>query len=648
MVHPEPSLSADGPRSVEDAYQALIDLTGVARILLDGDGRVLEANAEYLRLAGRDPGQERGASILEGRTIFEDVLPADRDQARAAFRNAAVLGKLCSMAVDFQRPDGSRLPVECSGVVVDRSEGIRVLAICKDVSRQRQAERDVSERDARLAAFFETAVDGIVTIDERGTVETFNPAAVRMFGYEVEEVVGQNISMLMPAPYHEEHDGYLDRYLATGERRIIGLGREVLGLRKDGTTFHLNLSVAEMRIGDRRMFSGLIHDLTDRKQLETRYLQAQKMEAVGRLASGIAHDFNNLLMGIQGCCRMAAAEVEPTSSALVPMQEILNAAERGTALTRQLLAFSRNRELEPRPILVNDALSAARVMLRHLLGEDVTLEMQLAPLGGPVLADEGQIEQILMNLAVNSRDAMPGGGKLSIRAEELDSAQSADPRLAVVAPGRWVVVEVRDSGQGMDEATLARAFEPFFTTKPEGQGTGLGLASTYGIVRQLEGHIELESELGRGTLVRMFLPERAPGELGATLRERLEPAPRRLLDVLLVEDDRLVRAGLRHLLRSMGHRVVDAAGADEALALCGQGVPIDLLLTDIVMPKKSGPALAQEFRVLRPTARVLFMSAFSGELLVEQGRLAPGEPTIEKPFTEEQLDQAIRRLLERG
>ncbi len=629
------------PQRVEELYHLLIDLTGVARIVLDVEGRLLDANAEYLRLTGRERLEE-----LVGRRIVDWARECDRPRVHASLALCLENGFCRGLAYELLRPDGSRVPVECSALVVAGPAGRRVLAICKDMSRQRAADREVSDLDARLAAFLETAVDGIVTIDVAGTIETFNPAAERMFGYGAAEVIGRNIKTLMPPPYHDEHDGYLRRYAETGERHIIGVGREVLGLRKDGSVFPLNLSVAEMRIDGQRKFSGLLHDLTDRKQLEGRYLQAQKMEAVGRLASGIAHDFNNLLMGIQGCCRVAASELDPAAPALVQVQEILDAAGRGTALTRQLLAFSRNRDLEPRPILVNEALASARVMLRHLLGEDVQLEIEFAPLGGPIVADEGQIEQILMNLAVNSRDAMPSGGRLRIRAEELDSASQPAPRVHAPEPGRWVLLEVEDTGIGMDQATLARAFEPFFTTKPEGKGTGLGLATTYGIVRQLEGHIELESAPGAGTRVRMFLPRRDGGPA---------PAPRAVvqatpaagsLTVLLVEDDRLVRAGVRHLLQSRGHRVLDAEGADAALALCQSGVEVDLLLTDIVMPDRSGPELAREFRQRFPKAKVLFMSAFSGELLVEQGRLVAGEPTIEKPFSEEQLALAIRALFD--
>lgn len=638
-AQPSSPTAHEGSLRVEELYHSLIDLTGVARIVLDVEGHLLDANAEYLRLTGRGRLDE-----LRGRRIVEWAHECDRPRVHASLALCLEQGSCRGLAYDLLRPDGSRLPVECSALVVDGPAGRRLLAICKDMSRQRAADREVSDLDARLAAFLETAVDGIVTIDEAGSIETFNPAAERMFGYDASEVLGRNVKVLMPPPYHDEHDGYLRRFAQSGERHIIGVGREVLGLRKDGSVFPLNLSVAEMRIDGQRKFSGLLHDLTDRKQLEGRYLQAQKMEAVGRLASGIAHDFNNLLMGIQGCCRVAASELGPGTQALAQVQEILDAAGRGTALTRQLLAFSRNRDLEPRPIQVNEALASARVMLRHLLGEDVQLEIEFASEGGPILADEGQIEQILMNLAVNSRDAMPSGGRLRIRALELDGASQPPPRIHAPAPGRWVLIEVEDTGIGMDPATLARAFEPFFTTKPEGKGTGLGLATTYGIVRQLEGHIELESAPGAGTRVRIFLPRR-DAAAGAAPVPAVQAVPAGAsLSVLLVEDDRLVRGGVRHLLKSQGHRVLDAAGADEALALCQPGVHVDLLLTDIVMPDKSGPTLAKEFRRRFPGAKVLFMSAFSGELLVEQGRLAAGEPTIEKPFSEEQLERAIRDL----
>ena len=496
----------------------------------------------------------------------------------------------------------------------------------------------LSASEAQVRAILDTAVDAIVTIDERGTVESFNRAAERMFGWSAQEVIGRNVNLLMPSPDAERHDGYLERFLQTGEARIIGIGREVVARRKDGSPLPVDLGVSELSVGGARKFTGILRDLSERKRLEEEFLSAQKMEAIGRLAGGIAHDFNNLLMGIIGCSRMgrdALPEQHPASQAL---REIADASERGAGMTRQLLSFSRPRKAQPEALQLNRVVTKTEAVLRGFLGEDIELVVVLAPSGGPVFADASQLEQVLMNLIVNARDAMPEGGRIGVHVEDDERSDH-------------VLLVVEDSGCGMDRETLERAFEPFFTTKCETEGTGLGLATVYGIVKGLGGRVGLESKPGRGTVVRVQLP-----------RNSTEPTPRESDDgqegasanpvrargtILLVEDDRLVRAGVRHQLTELGFEVLAAEDPAAALRICDEHEgPIQLLLTDIVMPGMSGYDLSREVLRRKPGTPALYMSALPNDVLVEQGRLAPGLPSIEKPFTDAELRAALCRLLD--
>jgi PAS domain S-box-containing protein len=516
--------------------------------------------------------------------------------------------------------------------------------LVQDVTERERAERELQDREARMRSILDNASDGIMTIDEDGTVESFNAAAERMFGYQAAEIVGKNVELLMAPPHREQHAEDIRQFLETDERKVMGLGREVSGLRKDGTTFPLELGVSEPLPGDKKLFTGILRDLSERKRLESEFHQAQKLEAVGRLAGGIAHDFNNLLMGIIGCCRIAGSDIDSDSEGAEGRKQIMEidaAARRGTTLTRQLLTFSRRRAVSPKPVRLGEVLRSSETLLRRLLGEDVLLNIEVPPSGGPVIADPGQLEQILMNLAVNARDAMPDGGELSMR---IADAPPSDGR-----PERRVMLEVADTGCGMDEATSARAFEPFFTTKKEGEGTGLGLSTVYGIVKQLGGEIGLFSHPGRGTRIRIHLARAEDALFQDEPQEEAQAVRTGHETVLVVEDDRLVRAGVRHFLQAKGYEVLAAGNPTEATQICGEHQGrIDLVLTDVIMPGLGGPDLARRIQDQRPESRVLYMSALPRDLLVEQGRMAPNQPYIEKPFSDAELSARIRDVLDAG
>ena len=365
--------------------------------------------------------------------------------------------------------------------------------------------------EARLRAILESAVDGIITIDSSGIIQSFNPAAERLFGYTEQEVVGRNVSLLMPAPYRDEHDGYLASYVATGNARIIGLGRDVEGRRKNGELFPLHLSVGEGRMGEQRIFTGIIRDLSAHKKLEAQLAQSLKMEAVGRLAGGVAHDYNNILLTILGRTDATLRRLPPRSPLRRQLLEIRKAGRRAASLTRQLLALSRSQVLSAQLVDLNTLLRDTAQMLQRLIGEDIVFRMDFEPGLAAVRVDPDQMVQVVLNLVVNARDAMLRGGELVIQTRNVEAAEAELPDGTSPA----VLLAVRDSGGGMDLETQARIFEPYFTTKGD-KGSGLGLSTVYGIVQQSKGAIRVESRPGHGCLFRIFLP-RAEG--------RPEPLP---------------------------------------------------------------------------------------------------------------------------
>jgi PAS domain S-box-containing protein len=387
-------------------------------------------------------------------------------------------------------------------------------------------------------------------------------------------------------------------------------------------------------------------DITARKSLEAQLLHSQKMDAVGRLAGGVAHDFNNLLSVIQLCAHMlgeSLGEADPRSG---DVDEISRAATRATKLTRQLLAFSRQQVLEPRVLDLNETVRGAQTMLARLIGEDIQSTWRLGDGLRRVFADEGQLEQVLMNLVLNARDAMPGGGRLVVETGNAELDQDYADRHAGVVPGRYVMLAVSDTGIGMSPETQARIFDPFFTTKPTGRGTGLGLATAYGIVRQCGGDIWVYSELGRGTTFKVYLPESTSLQIEET-RPALRPEDLRGSEsILLVEDDEQVRTAASALLRRCGYRVLEAPAAREALRLAEATDAIDLLLSDVVMPELSGVELAEQVSLRYPDLKILCCSGYTEEVVVNHGLLPTGIPFLQKPFTGESLARRVRQVLD--
>ncbi len=429
------------------------------------------------------------------------------------------------------------------------------------------------------------------------------------------------------------------------------MNSEFEGRRQDGSTVWL-LENAHLVDGgesvEREVIEGTLLDVTERKNLEAELRQSQKIEAIGRLAGGVAHDFNNILGVIQGYGELAQSEVEAGTSVAEYVTEMVQAAQRAATLTRQLQAFSRKQILQPSRLDLNDLVAKAQRMLGRLIGEDIALVVRPAAKLGTVLADPGQIDQILLNLAINARDAMPKGGTLTLETADVDLRETdAASGRPVIVPRWYVMLAVSDTGVGMDAETQRRLFEPFFTTKPVGQGTGLGLATVYGIVKQSGGYIWVYSEPGVGTTFKIYLPrvddlpeDTPPGDSSTIIGGGSET-------ILLVEDNPALRAMIRRRLTASGYTLLLAADGEAALALAeAHPEPIDLLLTDVVMPKLGGAELAQRLGALRPGLRVLFMSGYTDGAIVQHGVLEEGVVLLEKPFSGERLLRVVREILD--
>jgi PAS domain S-box-containing protein len=505
----------------------------------------------------------------------------------------------------------------------------------------------LEEREARLRSVLETAPDAIITIDERGIIQSFSQAAEKLFGYDAGEIIGRNVKMLMPQPYRREHDGYLSRYRHTGEKHIIGIGRKVEAQKKDGTIFPMELSVGEVgEPGQNRIFTGFIRDLSARERMEEDLRQAQKMEAVGQLTGGLAHDFNNLLTAISGNLEMLEPRLAEADDREL-LKEAQEATELGAQLAKRLLAFGRRTTLRPQAVDLKAIVLSITDFLRRTLGEAVTLETVLEPQLPLTMADPGQVENVLLNLAINARDAMPEGGRLIVetRRTELDATYAAEH--LEVTPGNYVMLAVTDTGTGMTEEVRRRAFEPFYTTKGLGAGSGLGLSMVHGFVKQSGGHVQIYSELGHGTTIRIYLPiHGAVAPKSDTPAPPVAALPRHREIILAVEDDPRVRRVSLRRLKDLGYSVLEADNGAAAMAIIERGESFDLLFTDVVMAGgMNGIELAQKARAKRPDLKVLFTSGYAEPAVMTQALLAENAAWLGKPYTTQQLDEKLHSLL---
>jgi two-component system, cell cycle sensor histidine kinase and response regulator CckA len=515
---------------------------------------------------------------------------------------------------------------------------------CGGALERLRVEEALRESEAQLARTEAFALTMTTHVGLDGTWLKVPPTLADLVGYAASELLGRS-TFRITHPDDVEAEQAQCRRLVLGEARSFELEKRFI--RRDGVVVwaFLNCSIVQDTAGRPLYFLTYIRDITERKSLEEQLRQAQKMEAVGQLAGGVAHDFNNLLTAIIGFNGMLLAQTEPTDQRHYDALEVERAAHRAAALTRQLLAFSRKQVLQPRPLNLNGVVTDLSGMLRRVIAEHVELHLELDSELGPVLADAGQLEQVITNLSVNARDAMPDGGTLTIRTANVDGKE-LPPDSDGPLHGSLVSLTVSDDGVGMDERTRARLFEPFFTTKELGRGTGLGLATVYGIVRQSGGRIRVETRLNEGSSFTVYLPrleEPAADDAGAGAAPE---APGGHETVLLVEDEAAVRALTSRVLRGKGYRVHEADGAAHAMALLETLTQApDLLITDIVMPGLGGPALAERLCSLMPGLRVLFITGYAEHAIAHHSTLRTHGMLLEKPFASDALAHMVRKVL---
>ncbi len=534
-----------------------------------------------------------------------------------------------------------RIPVVGQGEIAEAMQAFNDMA-----DGRGRVERALQDSEERHRRFFTEDLSAHLIADPEGRILVCNPAFVRIFGFvSVEAALASRLETLFPD--RGSSLAFLDRLRACSKLEM----HEIELRRRDGQPLHalINAVASFGPDGGLTEMQGFLVDVTERKRLEQMLSQAQKMEAVGRLAGGIAHDFNNLLTAILGYSNLLLARPEVTSSVRSNLEEIRRGAERAASLTQQLLAFSRKQILQPRLLSLARVVSGLEMMLRRVIGEDITLEIRTVPQLQAVRADQGQIEQVIVNLAVNARDAMPTGGRLTIETLNVDLDDRFVLQHVGSRPGPHVLLSVVDTGCGMDAAVRARLFEPFYTTKGPGRGTGLGLATVYGIIKQSGGSIWVESEPGKGTAFRIYLPRVAAPAIpredpGAVVADEGSGSE----TVLVVEDEDAVRRLVCQALRERGYTVLDARNAEEAMELASDASrPFDLLLTDVVMPGLNGRELAERVARQRPGTGVLFMSGYTEDDVLRRGLHGSGIDYLQKPFTPADLARAVRAVLDR-
>jgi two-component system, cell cycle sensor histidine kinase and response regulator CckA len=626
----------------EERSRHVVETALDAVITTDGRGRVTGWNAQAEAIFGWTRAEALGRSLTQ--TIIPERYRAEHeDGLRGLPETGAILGQRVELSA--LRRDGREFPIELSISATRTGDAVAFSAFIRDISERRRAEERLRESEERYRGLFDHLPVGLYRVTPGGQILAANPALAQILGYP-------DAGTLMAASAIEFWvDPEARRTALAGEIEPAVLRDfEARWRRADGQIIWVRNSVRAIRDSDGRVLyhEGAAEDITERKHLEEQLQQAQKMEAIGRLAGGIAHDFNNLLTVITGRAeilrgRLGAGADGPAVRDLRLIQET---ARRAAALTSQLLAFSRKQVLQPTILDLNDVVHGMSPMLRRLIGENVELVVTAGGRLGRVRADAGRLEQVVMNLAINARDAMPQGGRLIIETANVDLDETFTARQPGSRPGPHVLLSVSDTGVGMDETTRSRVFEPFFTTKEPGKGTGLGLSMVYGIVKQHDGYVSVSSELGQGAMFRIYLPQ-AEGPLEA---RAAAPPPPELAHgaetILLVEDEDEVRELTREVLELKGYYVLVARHPGEALLLCERHPrPIHLLLTDLMMPQMNGQELSERLVRLRPDLKILFMSAYSDAMLDRRGT-ARRVPLLEKPFLPDELARKVRETLD--
>jgi len=620
--------------------QGITEGTTDSIFVKDLQGRYLMINTAGARLLGRN------VEEVIGKVDTELFAPENGLEIMVGDRKVVASGKTQTYEELGVSAGVARTYLSTKGPYRDaHGQVVGLLGICRDITDRKRAEEEIREAEQRVRIHVEHTPLAVIEWDLQFCVAAWNAAAERIFGYSREEVMGKHASYMVPPAFHD-HVGQIWQELL---QQKGGSRSTNDNTTKDGRTISCEWYNTPLVDDSGRVLgvASLVQDVTERVALEEKLRQSQKMEAIGRLAGGVAHDFNNLLTVIMGYSQILTDGLPVASPLADATAQIRSAANRAAGITRQLLAFSRKQVLSPRVIDLNNIMLNLDTMLRRLIGEDIDVLTVPGRDLGSVKADPGQVEQIIMNLALNARDAMPNGGKLTLETEntELDHAYAREHQPA--QPGHYVMLAVSDTGTGMSQETQAHIFEPFFTTKEVGKGTGLGLSTVYGIVKQSGGYIWVYSEPDRGTTFKIYLPRVDQPVEGMGAEKRTGDVQRGTETILLVEDDAQLRQLATAVLGHCGYRVLPAANADEGLTLCRENHrDIHLLITDVVMPGMNGRQLAQQVNRISSSIRVLYISGYTSNAIVHYGVLDPGLWFLPKPFSLSALVAKVREVLD--
>ena len=635
----------------EEDLRITLNSIGDAVIATDKNGAVTRMNPVAERLTGWTLGESAGRPLDEVFNIRSETTGAKVESpVQKVLRDGVVVG--LANHTELVSRQGSIVPIADSAAPIRTAAGaiLGVVLVFRDQSEERKAERRMVESEARCRALIEHAPETIVVFDcDSGKFADCNTNATLLFGFDRETLLTKSPIELSP-PTQPNGLSSMDLAQTYIEQALAGKVSSFDWVHRTAAGKDIDCAVRLIRLPSesRRLVRGSITDCTQLRKLQAHVEQWQKIESIGRLAGGVAHDFNNLLTSIIGFAELATLKCTD-APVKHNLERILEASARGAALTQQLLAFARRKMVTPELLDINQVLVRMESMLQRLIGEDIALVLKTGPAPGSVKIDAGGLEQVIMNLAVNARDAMPRGGTLTLEtmAETLDADYSAaNPE---VNPGRYVRLVVSDSGEGMSKEVLGRIFEPFFTTKPVGKGTGLGLATCHGIVKQAGGHIAIYSELGKGTAVKVYLPRHAASATATPEPAKVHEHQTGSETILIVEDDALIREFAQQLLSQIGYDVIAAPDGPQALKLAASiGRPIHLMLTDVVMPAMSGSQLAEKMLAQYPDLIVLYSSGYTNDAIVRHGVLQDNVNFIQKPYHASALTRRIRLLLDKS
>ena len=636
----------------------LVETFPDALVAVEGDGTITQINSQAEELFGYRRDELLGQKI---EMLVPERYRRPHQGHREDFAHNPQLRRMgAGLDLYGRRKDGSEFPVEISLSPVTLGGHRLVMSAIRDITDRKQIEEELrrahselSRRTAQeigayrgqLASIVDSSDDAIIGKELTGVITAWNKGAERIYGYTRDQIIGKNISVLAPPERPDEIPQILEK-IRRGEKVEHF---ESLRVTQDGRRLNVSISVSPIRDANGRVTgaSAIARDITAQKRAEEHLRQVQKMEAIGRLAGGVAHDFNNILGIINACTELLRTRIEPGSAQSQYLANMRQAVDRGASLTKQLLAFSRKSRVQPQVLDLNERLKEVSRMLKPLMGEDV--EIVIAPRAESVVVeiDPGQLDQIVLNLAVNSRDAMPHGGRFILETATGQTDNVVAQIHTPIGAGKYAMLAVSDNGCGMDQGTVSQIFEPFFTTKEVGKGTGLGLATVYGIVQQAGGHIWVYSEPGRGTTFKIYLPS-AEHKIGVEAKPELEMAAPRGdgVTILLVEDDDLMRTLTRQLLEEHGYEILEAKDGQNALQISASHPgQIHILLTDVVVRGVDGPELVARLNGSRPDMETVYMSGYTGELIARDEIASQGIPLLEKPFTRSGLLAILSQAL---